>query len=108
MDTQVKVRGFRIEIGEIETALTAHSGVKSAVVVVRQIKDNSTEKELAAFLIAEDEDQPAIEELREYLVKDLPVYMVPASFHWLEAFSAYAQQKDGPQTPGSHVEWAAA
>jgi amino acid adenylation domain-containing protein len=86
MDTQVKVRGFRIEIGEIETALTAHSDVKSAVVVVRQLNGNSTEKELAAFLIAEDEVQPGVEELRDHLEKDLPVYMVPASFHWLEAF----------------------
>ena len=86
LDTQVKVRGFRIEIGEIETALTAHSGIKSSVVVVRQMNGNSTEKELAAYLIAEDEDQPSIEELREYLVKDLPVYMIPASFYWLTAF----------------------
>jgi len=85
IDNQVKVRGFRIEIGEIETALTAHPSLKSAVVVVRQLSDNSTEKELAAFLIAQDGAKSTVEELRAYLAEELPLYMVPASFHWLDA-----------------------
>ncbi|CAM2063888.1 Amino acid adenylation domain-containing protein [Sulfidibacter corallicola] len=71
IDTQVKVRGFRVECGEIEHHLTDWPGVRDAVVVV-----NEADCELAAWLTGEavpDEDA-----LRGHLAARLPSYMVPA------------------------------
>ncbi|MGA2354454.1 MAG: non-ribosomal peptide synthetase [Terriglobales bacterium] len=77
VDNQVKVSGFRIELGEIETVLMEHSNVQSAVVIARQ--DTPGEKKLAAYVVLRGQDGDR-NELRTFLQKKLPVYMVPSEF----------------------------
>jgi acyl-coenzyme A synthetase/AMP-(fatty) acid ligase/acyl carrier protein len=74
LDHQVKIRGYRIELGEIEAALHEYPSIDQAVVVARQ--GEGGEKRLAAYLIAQEEINR--NDLREYLKKRLPDYMVPA------------------------------
>jgi amino acid adenylation domain-containing protein len=78
-DDQVKVRGFRIELGEIEAALSQHPSVREALVIARE--DGIGEKRLVAYLVlTEDGGAQSISELREYLKKQLPEYMLPTAF----------------------------
>ncbi|HEX9984879.1 MAG TPA: non-ribosomal peptide synthase/polyketide synthase [Thermoanaerobaculia bacterium] len=87
-DDQVKVRGFRIELGEIEAQLRRVDGVREGVVLAR---GESTDKYLAAYVVAEGELADADEQewrdlLRNALKQTLPEYMVPAAFVRLPAF----------------------
>ncbi|GHF93091.1 non-ribosomal peptide synthetase [Amycolatopsis bullii] len=75
-DDQVKLRGFRIEPGEIETALARHDDVTEALVVVR-------EERLVAYTTPANADPVR---LREFLARSLPEYMVPAAIVPLPAF----------------------
>ncbi len=84
LDFQVKIRGFRIELGEIEAVLDRHPAVREAVVVPREGEGEGADKQLAAFLVAEPDTSPTIEELSRFLRSKLPGYMVPASFVTLE------------------------
>ncbi len=79
MDQQVKIRGFRIEAGEIESWILKYTGVKEAVVIARADKNNN--KYLCGYLSSE---QVKVNELREFLHKGLPDYMVPAYFVFLD------------------------
>jgi amino acid adenylation domain-containing protein len=83
LDQQVKLRGFRIEPGEIEAALTRHPGVREAAVVLRQ--EASGDKRLVAYFVPRQEPAPSISELRSLLHASLPGYMVPADIVPLEA-----------------------
>ncbi len=83
LDHQVKVRGFRIEPGEIETALCAHPQVREAVVTARE--GRSGDKRLIAYLVSADHAALEDETLRAHLRQTLPAYMVPSAFVWLEA-----------------------
>jgi amino acid adenylation domain-containing protein len=74
IDRQVKVRGFRIEPGEIEAALLDHPAVREAVVLLRE--DRPGERRLAAYVTVEGDDLPA-SELGAWLNGRLPSYMVP-------------------------------
>ncbi len=84
-DGQVKVRGFRIEVGEIEAALAGHPGLKASAIVAA--KDRAGNTRLVAYLVAAlgAAELPAAE-LRQYLGQRLPEFMVPASFVWMAAF----------------------
>ncbi|WP_438016891.1 amino acid adenylation domain-containing protein [Sorangium sp. So ce315] len=85
VDRQVKVRGFRIEPGEIEAALRAHPGVREALVVVRD--DEPGQKMLVAYLIAQHgAGELAADALRRHLQQHLPAYMAPSTFVTLAAF----------------------
>jgi len=77
-DQQVKVRGFRVELGEIETALRKHEGVREAVVVASD--DIHGDTRLTAYIVATEERAPAGGELRAYLKEKLPGYMLPYTY----------------------------
>jgi acyl carrier protein len=76
IDQQVKLRGFRIELAEIEAALRQHPGVTGAAVALRE--DRPGEKRLVAYLVAEP--LPDLVALRGALRERLPDYMIPAAF----------------------------
>ena len=82
-DGQVKLRGYRIETGEVEAALKRHVAVKDAVVVLREV---GSEKQLVLYLICSEEQTPRVEELREHLQQYVPSYMVPQAFVVLKEF----------------------
>jgi amino acid adenylation domain-containing protein len=82
-DRQVKVRGFRVEVGEIEATLKLHCDVRQAVVTDWEHEDGR--KRLAAYVVAAADAPPAlIGELKALLREHLPEYMVPAVFMRME------------------------
>ena len=83
VDQQVKVRGFRVEPGEVEAALLAHPGVRAAAVVARE--DGAGERRLAGYVVASDGAAPEDAELRGWLRARLPEHMVPAALVPLES-----------------------
>ncbi|NGO15600.1 amino acid adenylation domain-containing protein, partial [Streptomyces sp. HC44] len=75
-DDQVKVRGYRIEPGEISARLAAHPAIREAVVIVR-------DERLVAYLVP-DAELPSTADLRAFAGQSLPEYMVPVAFVELE------------------------
>ncbi len=92
MDSQVKLRGFRLELGEIESLLGQHPAVQQTVVIVRE--DVPGNNRLVAYVVL---NQQALitSELRCFLKQNLPDYMVPSTFVVLEAL---------PLTPNGKVD----
>nr|APD72117.1 non-ribosomal peptide synthetase 1 [Streptomyces sp.] len=81
-DFQIKVNGYRVEAGEVETRLTALDGVERAV-VVRQAGEHGSR--LVAHLVPTGEERPQIEPIREALRRELPYYMIPAAVFWYDS-----------------------
>jgi amino acid adenylation domain-containing protein len=81
-DYQVKVRGVRIELGEIETVLKTNPAIRQAVVI--PVDDAQGGKQLVVYLVAEV-NPPSMNELRSFLRRKLPDYMVPSAFVMLES-----------------------
>jgi amino acid adenylation domain-containing protein len=93
IDHQVKVRGFRIELGEIETVLGRHPTVRETVVMAR--KDVLGDNRLVAYVVPNQKPAPTTNELRSFLKRKLPQYMVPSTFMFLDAL---------PLTPNGKVD----
>jgi amino acid adenylation domain-containing protein len=90
-DHQVKVRGFRVEPGEIETVLEQHPAVRHSVVVARE--NASGEKYLVAYFTADSKQNVTPVELRRHLLSKLPEYMAPGAFVRLPALPMTANGK---------------
>jgi acyl carrier protein len=82
IDQQVKIRGHRIEPGEVETALRAHPGVRESAVVARRGGDGETR--LVAYLVPAEGALLAAGDLRSFLLGRLPEPLVPSAFVPLE------------------------
>jgi amino acid adenylation domain-containing protein len=95
VDKQVKLRGYRIELGEIEACLKAHGGIKDAIVT---LYDNHTgTKSLCAYLVTDNSTSfdELKSELENHAKRELPYYMVPACFIFLD---------DIPLTPNGKAD----
>ena len=93
IDDQVKIRGYRIELGEIEAVLGQHVAIRQAVVLARE--DSPGDRRLVAYAVASPGSTPSASDLRSYLQQQLPEYMVPSAFMFLESF---------PLTPNDKVD----
>jgi amino acid adenylation domain-containing protein len=93
-DTQVKISGFRIEIGEIENTLLGVSGVHQGAVVAVELADQS--KHLVAFYSGQKPIE--VDVLRDRLGDSLPAYMVPSAFHWRASLPLTANGKTDRKT----------
>ncbi len=83
MDNQLKIRGFRVELGEIEAVLATQPSVRKVVVVARE--DVKGERKLIAYVVpASDSSEDLPHELRVFLKKLLPDHMIPATFVMME------------------------
>lgn len=92
LDHQVKIRGFRIELREIETVLGQHPAVRETVILARE--DTPGDKRLVAYVLSNRKSCPTAGELRSFLKTNLPDYMLPAAFVFLDAL---------PLTPNGKV-----
>ena len=90
IDNQIKLRGLRIEIGEIETNLGKYPHIKQAVVVIKEINGND---HLCAYYVADEEIDS--DDLKEFLIGRLTRYMVPTVFMQLDEM---------PQTPNGKTD----
>jgi amino acid adenylation domain-containing protein len=93
IDQQVKIRGFRIELGEIEATLLDHPSVSDAVVIAKDTR--SDEKQVVAYIVQAAEEALNVAELRGFLKKKLPDYMIPSHFITLYAL---------PLTPNGKID----
>jgi amino acid adenylation domain-containing protein len=89
-DAQVKVRGFRIELAEIESALERHPAVREAAVAARE---DGGENRLVAYVVFAGGDGVPTSDLRAFLREQLPPYMIPAAFVTLDALPRTASDK---------------
>ncbi len=86
IDRQVKLRGFRVELGEVEAALAGHPAVAAAAVELRDAR-------LVAYLRAARHAAPTLDEIRQWLASRLPGYMIPSSFLSVAALPLTANGK---------------
>jgi amino acid adenylation domain-containing protein/non-ribosomal peptide synthase protein (TIGR01720 family) len=96
VDHQLKIRGYRIEPGEIERALLSRKEVVACVVIGRE--DQPGDKRLVAYVVRREGEKAGASELRAFLVRSLPEYMVPSAFVFFDRM---------PLTPNGKVDRAA-
>jgi amino acid adenylation domain-containing protein len=115
-DDQVKVRGFRVELGEIKSILNQHSRVKDSAVIIRDVmadpalNDQNCEsgsvrscRDLVAYVVPKNNSSISVSELRNFLRQKVPDYMVPRFFVQLESLPLSPNGKiDRERLPSPH------
>jgi acyl carrier protein len=96
IDHQVKIRGHRVELSEVDSALSQHPAVREVVCLARE--DRPGEKLLAAYLVPREGGKPTASELQRFVRERLPEAMVPSDFVLLDEL---------PLTPNGKVDRAA-
>lgn len=91
-DRQVKLRGYRIELDEIETVLCQHQAIDRAVVTIRE---TAGDRRLVAYVVPGQQQTLALGDIRDYLKQRLPSYMVPPAIVLMESL---------PLTPNEKVD----
>jgi thioesterase domain-containing protein/acyl carrier protein len=91
MDYQVKIRGHRIELGEIEVFLERHPEVDRAVVLLHE--DGNRGKRLVAYVVPVAGKTPSADQMRKFLLTQVPDYMIPAAYSLLDSFPLTYQGK---------------
>jgi amino acid adenylation domain-containing protein len=95
-DSQVKVRGHRIELAEVEGQLLTHPLVREAIVVPRG--DRAGGMGLVAYLVGETQRHATVADMRSFLNLNLPQFMIPAAFVWLDHFPLLPNGKPDRQS----------
>jgi amino acid adenylation domain-containing protein len=90
-DLQLKIQGYRVEIGEIEAVLAQHPGLSGVAVTASGPPDGN--KHLHAYVVSGQGPAPRVDDLRSFLEARLPAYMVPSTFTFLEALPLSANGK---------------
>jgi amino acid adenylation domain-containing protein len=94
-DFQVKVRGYRVEVGEIEAILLAQRNVREAIVATRTAAVGADNERLVAYIVPCEKPSPSVNVLQRALREKLPDYMVPSALVFLDAL---------PLTPNGKVD----
>lgn len=92
-DDQVKINGYRIELGEIATVLQGHPSVQEAIAII--LTEKNEDKRLVAYYVPKPHIFPREDELRDFIRKKLPSYMMPAVLVCIEHF---------PLTPNGKID----
>ena len=93
-DNQIKIRGFRVELGEIEAVLAQHPAIREIVVIVRE--DHPGDKRLVGYpILKEGAPEPNSTDLRAFAREQLPEYMIPSAFVFLQEY---------PLTPNKKID----
>jgi amino acid adenylation domain-containing protein len=98
-DRRASIRGFRVEVAEIESALMQHPAVRAAAVAETsqlKIKTSKLSEQLIAYVVSDDSARILVTELRAFLAARLPHYMVPADFIFLDRL---------PMSPNGKVDY---
>jgi amino acid adenylation domain-containing protein len=90
-DEQVKVRGFRVELGEVEAAVASHAGVRACAAAVRG--EGAGGRRLVAYVVTSGGEGPSAGELRAHVKERVPEYMVPSAFVLLDSLPVTASGK---------------
>lgn len=102
VDTQVKIRGSRVELGEIENVLASQAGVQEVAVVDRE--NVSGDRQLVAYVVPNTDAPPSTSDLRAALQRTLPQYMVPAAYVFLDRLPLLRNGKvDRRALPAPHT-----
>ncbi|MDU1660453.1 MAG: alpha/beta fold hydrolase, partial [Stenotrophomonas maltophilia] len=91
VDQQVKVRGCRVELEEIEHALAQHPAVRAAAILARDTRYGDTQ--LTAYIVAADGQPPAVDDLNGFARSRLPAHMIPAGYVMLDQLPVTAHGK---------------
>lgn len=101
-DYQVKVRGFRIELGEIQSALSRHKAIDQVIV---DVYDSENQRFLVAYITLKTKEKIQGQyklELREYLSREVPAYMIPNYYVFLDQFPLLQSGKVDRKTLGEY------
>jgi acyl carrier protein len=90
-DDQIKIRGFRVELGDVEGVLHSYPGVRQAHVMA--VDGKTGDKRLIAYVVSEVDGELTVSDLRSFLKAKLPDYLVPTGFQFLKAIPLTANGK---------------